>query len=76
MCSIKINDHLSFYLQDTYVKKWIENSMIFLEEDNLEKCELDLKERHLEETFAGVRISSIKNNDWGRELFMHDPSGV
>lgn len=76
MCSIKVNEHLSFYLQDAYVKNWIENSMIFLEVDNLEKCEQDLKGRKLEEKFAGVRISSIKNNDWGRELFMHDPSGV
>lgn len=76
MCLINVNDNLGFYLQDAYEKKWIENSMIFLEVDDLEKCEQDLKQRKLVETFAGVRISDIKYNDWGREIFMHDPSGV
>jgi catechol 2,3-dioxygenase-like lactoylglutathione lyase family enzyme len=76
MCLIKVNDQLAFYLQDAYEKKWIENSMIFLEVDDVEVCEQDLKERRLPETFAGVRLTDIKNLDWGRELFMHDPSGV
>lgn len=76
MCLIKVNDQLAFYLQDAYEKKWIENSMIFLEVDDVEVCEQDLKDRRLPETFAGVRLTDIKNLDWGRELFMHDPSGV
>lgn len=76
MCLIKVNDQLAFYLQDAYEKKWIENSMIFLEVDDVEVCEQDLKDRILPETFAGVRLTDIKNLEWGRELFMHDPSGV
>jgi catechol 2,3-dioxygenase-like lactoylglutathione lyase family enzyme len=76
MCLIKVNDQLAFYLQDAYEKKWIENSMIFLEVDDVEVCEQDLKDRRLPETFAGVRLTDIKNLEWGRELFMHDPSGV
>ena len=27
----KINDHLGFYLQDAYVRDWIDNTMIFVE---------------------------------------------
>ena len=35
MSLFKVNDNLSFYLQDTYVKDWINNSMIFLEVQKL-----------------------------------------
>ena len=36
--------------------------------------ELLSKERHLKNKY--VRFTEIKSFDWGRELFMHDPSGV
>jgi len=38
MCVFKVNEQLHFYLQDYYVKKWIENSMVFLEVDDIEVC--------------------------------------
>ncbi|MGB6151430.1 MAG: glyoxalase [Pricia sp.] len=59
MCLIKVNDELSFYLQDYYVKDWIDNSMLLLTVDNLEACEKDLINRNLLEQFKGVRISGI-----------------
>ena len=76
MCLFKINDQLSFYLQDYYVKKWVDNSMIFLEVGDVEKCQVDLLRRGLHKKYAYVRFTEIKDHDWGRELFMHDPSGV
>jgi len=72
----KVNDQLGFYLQDYYVKKWIDNSMVFLEVDDLEVCEAELLSKNLQTTYKYVRFSEIKEFDWGRELFMHDPSGV
>jgi len=72
----RISNTLGFYLQDAYVKDWINNSMIFLEVDDLDVFQGELLDLNLTEQFPTVRISEIRNEDWGRELFMHDPSGV
>jgi catechol 2,3-dioxygenase-like lactoylglutathione lyase family enzyme len=76
MSLFKVNDRLSFYLQDYYVKKWVDNSMVFLEVDDVEKCQADLLQRGLHKKYKYVRFTEITSYDWGRELFMHDPSGV
>ena len=72
----EVNKNLAFYRQDAYVKDWINNSMIFLEVDDIDACfkELNAKELHLK--YESVRLSSIVKNDWGDECFLHDPSGV
>lgn len=76
MCLFKVNENLGFYLQDYFVEDWINNSMIFLEVDDIEKCAEELLNKGLHEKYQGVRFTEIKQFDWGRELFMHDPSGV
>lgn len=76
MSYFKVNDQLGFYLQDYYVKAWINNSMIFLEVDNVDQCAAELMAKDLHRKYTNVRFSEIHNNDWGREIFMHDPSGV
>jgi len=43
----KVNERLSFYLQDYYVIEWIENSMLLLEVDNVFKCYSDIENRAL-----------------------------
>jgi hypothetical protein len=65
-----------FYLQDAYVKKWVDNSMIFLEVDNLKQHLTALKKLNLTSKYKSVRISEIHHNDWGNEYFIHDPSGI
>ncbi len=76
MCLFRVNEHLGFYLQDYYVEEWISNSMIFLEVNDIEKCSEDLLSRGLHNKYKEVRFTEIKQFDWGRELFMIDPSGV
>ena len=76
MCLFKVNDQMAFYLQDYYNQDWVDNSMIFLEVDDVEACEKDLISRDLVVKYERVKISKIKTWDWGREIFMHDPSGV
>lgn len=76
MCLFKVNEHLAFYLQDYYVKNWVDNSMFFLEVDNVEKCWEDLNQRELHHKYERVKLSPIKTWDWGRECFLHDPSGI
>jgi len=76
MSLFRVNDKLSFYLQDYYRKGWINNSMVFLEVDDVDACAKELLDKGLHEKYKYVRFTDIKEYDWGREIFMHDPSGV
>ncbi len=76
MSRFKVNENLSFYLQDYYVKKWCDNSMVFLEVDDLDKCWADIAQLDLPNQYKNVKLSAIQQFDWGREFFLHDPSGV
>jgi catechol 2,3-dioxygenase-like lactoylglutathione lyase family enzyme len=76
MSYFKIFETLGFYLQDFYLADWINNSMVFLEVDNVEEYFTDLQTLGLHHNYKGVKLTPIKNNDWGKECFLHDPSGV
>jgi len=67
---------LSFYLQDYYVKEWIENSMILLEVDDVDKYWSFLQQCELDKKYEGVRLIPVQENHWGRECLLIDPSGV
>jgi hypothetical protein len=74
--SVCTNQNVVFYLQDYYDKAWIENTMLFIEVEDLDKCHQELNTLDLPGRFAGVRLSGIKQDSWGRECFLHDPSGI
>ena len=76
MSLFKVNEQLGFYLQDYYVKKWVNNSMIFLEVEDVDKCWEELLNKGLHDKYKYVRLTEIKDFEWGRECFMHDPSGI
>jgi catechol 2,3-dioxygenase-like lactoylglutathione lyase family enzyme len=65
-----------FYLQDAYVKDWIDNTMVFMEVDDVPRFWNELKGLGLPDKYKGVRLTPIKTYDWGRECFVHDPSGI
>lgn len=69
-------DSFGFYLQDAYVKDWIDNSMLFLEVENLKDQLIRIKELGLEQKYSGVRVTEISYNEWGNEFFVYDPSGI
>ena len=76
MSYFQVNENMGFYLQKYFVKDWVDNSMVFLEVNDVEKCHTDISERELPSKYSNVRLSDIKDDDWGREFFLHDPSGV
>lgn len=76
MVLFKVTDTLSFYLQDAYVQEWVDNSMIFLEVDDVYNCWQQLSNKGLHHKYSLVKLSDIKTLDWGQECFLHDPSGV
>ena len=76
MSYLKITDNLGFYLQNAYVEDWVNNSMIFLEVDNIEQYYNELHNLGLHNKYKDVKLIPIRNDDWGRECFLHDPSGI
>lgn len=76
MSYFKIFETMGFYLQNAYVEDWINNSMIFVEVDNVERYWRELQNLGLPEKYKDVKLVPIKYNDWGCECFLHDPSGV
>jgi len=67
---------LGFYLQDYYAKDWVDNTMLFLEVEDVRKHWTGLVELDLPAKYADVRLVPIKEYAWGRECFLHDPSGI
>lgn len=69
-------DRIGFYLQDAYVKDWVDNSMIFMEVDDVGRYWKELLALDLTAKYQDVRLTPIREYDWGRECFLHDPSGI
>lgn len=76
MSYFNIFKSFGFYLQDAYVEDWVNNSMIFLEVDNVERYYNELQALQLHTKYKEVKLVPIRNEDWGRECFLHDPSGI
>ncbi len=74
--SVFKTDGLAFYLQDAYVKDWIDNSMIFLEVEDVNRHWKQLSALDLPGRYKDVKLLPVRNYDWGKECFLHDPSGV
>jgi catechol 2,3-dioxygenase-like lactoylglutathione lyase family enzyme len=67
---------LGFYLQDAYIKDWIDNSMIFLEVEDVDQYYSQLLALDLATKYENVKLTPITKFDWGRECYLHDPSGI
>lgn len=67
---------MGFYLQDAYVKDWIDNTMLFLEVDDVDRFWNELVALNLPAKYEGVRLTPIRRMDWGAECFVHDPCGI
>ena len=69
-------EQLGFYLQDAYVKDWVDNTMVFMEVEDIDQFWEGLVALNLPLKYGSVKQLPIRNHDWGRECFLHDPSGI
>jgi catechol 2,3-dioxygenase-like lactoylglutathione lyase family enzyme len=69
-------DGMGFYLQDAYVKDWIDNLMIFMEVNDVQRFWNELLALDLTAKYENVRLTPVRELAWGRECFVHDPSGI
>jgi hypothetical protein len=67
---------MGFYLQDAYVKDWIDNTMIFMEVEDVRQFWKELVVLNLPSKYDSVRLVPIREEAWGRECFLHDPAGI
>lgn len=74
--SVFKTESISFYLQDAYVKDWIDNTMVFLEVDDVDRYYNELSALNLSAKYNRVKLSPIRVDYWGKECFLHDPSGI
>ena len=75
MSVFKIGD-FAFYLQDAYVKDWIDNTMVFLEVEDVNIFWENLLALNLPDKYKDMKYSPIRAAHWGKECFLHDPSGI
>ena len=66
----------AFYLQDYYLKDWVDNTMVFMEVQDVNQFYNGLLALNLTAKYESARLTPIKTLDWGRECFLHDPSGI
>ena len=66
----------AFYLQDADVSDWLANTMVFLEVADVAQFWQELARLNLPATYETVKLVPPTAHAWGRECFVHDPSGV
>jgi catechol 2,3-dioxygenase-like lactoylglutathione lyase family enzyme len=67
---------LAFYLQNGYVRDWIDNTMVFLEVDDVRRFWNELQALDLSSKYKNVKLTPIREDSWGRECFVNDPCGI
>jgi catechol 2,3-dioxygenase-like lactoylglutathione lyase family enzyme len=71
-----ITPQLGFYLQNAYVKDWVDNTMVFVEVEDVDQHYQQLLALDLPARFPGARVTPTRVESWGKECFVHDPSGI
>ncbi|AZA83423.1 glyoxalase [Chryseobacterium lactis] len=69
-------EEIGFYLQDYYTKDWIENTMIFMEVADTDEFWKEILSLDLKDKYENVKFTPIRTMEWGKECFVHDPSGI
>lgn len=67
---------MAFYLQNAYVKDWVDNTMIFMEVEDVGRFWDELLTLNLTAKYPTAKLTPIREMGWGRECFVHDPSGI
>jgi hypothetical protein len=65
-----------FYLQDAYVKDWIDNTMVFFQVENAQQIYEEFLAMEVSKKYENVKLVPLRTEHWGRECFLHDPSGI
>lgn len=67
---------IAFYLQNAYVKDWVDNTMVFVEVENVAAIWDQFISNTALSTYQNAKLIPIRTLDWGKECFVQDPSGI
>ena len=67
---------LGFYLQNAFVEDWVNNTMVFMEVDDVKKFWNELVALDLVSRYQDAKLTPVREFVWGRECYLHDPSGI
>lgn len=65
-----------FYLQNFYSQEYADNFMMFLVVEDVDQWWMYLSDLNLSDEFHGTKLIPPRDEDWGRECLLMDPSGV
>lgn len=69
-------DTAAFYLQDYYNKDWVDNTMLFLEVQDVHAHLKRIQELELPDNYPGAEVRPMREEPWGTVFYIIDPSGV
>jgi len=70
------SEGIGFYLQDYYVEDWIDNTMLFLEVEDVNQFWGAILDLDLLTKYKNVKLVPVREMEWGKECFVHDPAGI
>ncbi|RYE21574.1 MAG: glyoxalase, partial [Sphingobacteriales bacterium] len=59
-------NELGFYLQNAYVKDWVDNTMLFFQVESVEAVWAELTAMELTIKYPEVKIVPIRTESWGK----------
>jgi hypothetical protein len=65
-----------FYLQNAFVEDWINNTMVFMEVEDVKRFWDELLALGLDKKYDRGKLTPLREFPWGRECYLHDPSGI
>jgi catechol 2,3-dioxygenase-like lactoylglutathione lyase family enzyme len=66
----------AFYLQAYYNKEWVDNTMLFLEVQDVHDHLRRIQDLELPDHFPGSEVRPMREEPWGTVFYVIDPSGV
>jgi len=76
MSYFEIGNNLGFYLQDFFVREWIENTVVFVELEEPDLFLSKIKKMRLDHHYENTLITEMKIEEWGKEFHLRDPAGI
>ena len=70
------SENAAFYLQKYYNKDWVDNTMLFLEVQDVHEHLKRIQELELPDQFPGTEVRPMREEPWGTVFYIIDPSGV
>jgi len=69
-------EQAAFYLQAYYNKDWVENTMLFLEVEDVHDHLKRIQDLELPDRFPGTEVRPMREEPWGTVFYIIDPAGV